>query len=177
MGRVWKNDRAIIRQFEKEALPHLDSLFHVALGILRNQELAEDLVQETFKEALGSFHTYQQGTNCKAWIFRIFYRVRGKYFKAQNKLRTTNLDDVSESRLAVTGFQESVDARMALEVIRSLPEHYFTVMILADLEQLSYREVADAVGIPIGTVMSRLNRARRIVREKLSGQRNRAEAV
>ena len=177
MSRVWGRDRVNIQQFEKEALPHLDSLFRVALGILRNQELAEDLVQETFKEALASFHTYQPGTNCKAWLFRIFYRVRGKYFKAQNKLRTTSLDTVSEAHLSVTGFHDAVDARMALEMIRSLPEHYLTVMVLADIEQLSYREVAAALGVPIGTVMSRLNRARKMVRQRLSAQNDRAEAV
>ncbi len=121
MGKVWKSNRVSIRQFEEKALPHLDSLFRVALGILRNQELAEDLVQETFKEALSSFHTYQPGTNCKAWLFRIFYRVRGKYFKAQNKLRTTSLDAVSEAHLSVTGFHDAVDARMALARIMQEP--------------------------------------------------------
>ena len=165
---IFRPSRESLKEFEREALPHLDALYRAALGIVRDSDLARELVQETFKEALGSFHTYRRGTNCKAWLFRIFYRSRSRYFKSQHRAQWTPLDETPEMELAVTGFHDAVDARIALEVIHSLPEHYQTVMVLADIEQLSYREVAQALEIPIGTVMSRLNRARGLVREKLT---------
>ncbi|MFQ5740478.1 MAG: sigma-70 family RNA polymerase sigma factor [Acidobacteriota bacterium] len=164
-ARKDKEDR---KRFLSEALPHSDALYRMALRLAEDASVAEDFVQETFKEAWVSFHTYQPGSNCKAWLFRILFRVRGRHLSSRNKLKWVPLEDVPEKRLAVTDFRQRVEARLVLKILHTLPRHYQVVLVLADVENLSYREIAQTLGVPIGTVMSRLNRARKFFRSKLA---------
>lgn len=128
---------------------------------------AEDLVQETFQEAWKSFHLYKPDTDCKAWLFRILFRVSNRQAKLSRRLQYEDLESVSPEILAESSDREAKeDFNSLLDIIDSLPKHYRDVLILADVEELTYREVAEVLGVPLGTVMSRLNRARRILRER-----------
>lgn len=151
--------------FVEEALPHMDCLRHAALRMLRDRALAEDMVQETFKEALQSFHTYRPGSNCKAWLFRIFYRVRAKHFEKAKRCSFVSLEDTSESRFTSRDFLGALEARLTLNKLPKLPERYRSILILSLVENRTYRDIATSLGIPIGTVMSRLHRARKLFKK------------
>jgi len=130
-------------------------------------ELAEDLVQETYQQAWKSFQGYTPGTDCKAWLFRILFRLRHKQLRQARWWKPVDIDEVPEGLLAVQpDFQKNVASETVLKILQSLPVHYQTVLILADIEEFRYRAIAQMLKLPIGTVMSRLNRARSLFREK-----------
>ncbi len=144
--------------FEAEVLPHLDALYRAALALLRNRSDAEDVVQETCLQAIRSFHRYTPGTNCRAWLFGILFRVisryRRKWFRPLPFAR----------RIEAAPYSTGSDV---LDALRTLPREFAEVMMLTDVEEFTYKEVAAMLGIPAGTVMSRLSRARRMLRELL----------
>lgn len=170
------------KRFEQEALEHLNALFGHALRLTRNKEQAEDLVQETLLKAYKNFDSYKEGTNAKAWLIRILtntyingYRRRQVAQKAMSHHGGGFLNDQLSGSMGKGGAKALTDAVMdrfigeeLVEAVGELPEHFREVVILADVEELSYREIADALEIPIGTVMSRLHRGRRLLREALS---------
>lgn len=155
--------------FREEALPHLGSLYRAAVQLTRDPTLAEDLVQDAYREAWSSFDRYRLGTNCKGWLFRILFRVRSRHLRSVAKSLEVPLEDAPIRCLEAAHFEAEVEARLMLRVLKSLPEQYRLVLVLADLEELSYKEIASAIRAPIGTVMSRLNRARRLLRKQLVG--------
>lgn len=166
------------RAFNEEALPHQDALFRMALSMTRRRSRAQDIVQETYKEAWRSFDRFHTGTNCKAWLFTILFRVERRHSRRELARRTIALDQVPERQLASRpDFDLRVDHDGVLSLLETLPEHYRIVLVLADVESLSYREVARTLAIPIGTVMSRLNRGRALLREKLAGDRSSAQSA
>ncbi len=150
-------------------MPHMSSLYRFAVGMTRDNSTAEDLVQETYKEAWKSFLRYTPGTDCKAWLFKILFRVWSKYSGKLRRLpMEEDLEQVPEAKLAVeSDVLQKIECQEILQVLRSLPDHYQRVLILADVEELSYREISQLMEVPMGTVMSRLNRARVLVRQKL----------
>lgn len=156
--------------FEAEALPHVDGLFRLAMCLERDRDAAEDLVQETFTEALQSFHRFERGTNCRAWLITIMRHVQSKRWRARGRARLISDGDVD---LAGTipfeppTPQDVTDADI-LRALDALPEGFREVVILADVQELSYREIASALQVPIGTVMSRLSRARQMMRRRLT---------
>lgn len=156
--------------FEAEALPHVDQLFRLAMCLERDAAEAEDLVQETFTQALQSFHRFETGTNCRAWLITIMRHLQSKRWRARGRARVISDGDVD---LAGTipfeppTPQDVTDADM-LRALDALPEGFQEVILLADVEELSYREIAAALEVPIGTVMSRLSRARQMMRRQLS---------
>jgi RNA polymerase sigma-70 factor (ECF subfamily) len=156
--------------FEAEALPHVDQLFRLAMCLERDRTEAEDLVQETFTEALQSFHRFQQGTNCRAWLITIMRHLQSKRCRARGRALLVGDGDVD---LAGTipfeppTPQEVTDADM-LRALDALPAGFQEVVLLADVEELTYREIAAALHVPIGTVMSRLSRARQMMRRQLT---------
>lgn len=153
--------------FQDEALPHRHSLYRAALGMTRNPSLAEDLVQETYQEAWKSFAGYNAGTDCKAWLFRILFRVRGKHLRKQARFQWVEIEDVCEEHLAVEASEtRRLESQKVLQVVQSLPEHYRTVLVLADAEGFTYQEISEVLGLPMGTIMSRLNRGRKMFRQK-----------
>ena len=153
--------------FESEALPFHADLYRLAKWLLRNQAEAEDLVQETFVEALRSFHRFEQGTNCRAWLIKIMYHLLSKRRRESNRLRVVG--DVDEQIAGTVEPAASGDlaGEEVLNALKRLPQHYREVVILSDVEELNYKEIADALSIPIGTVMSRLSRGRSLLRSEL----------
>ena len=148
-------------------MPHMQSLYRVSLSMTRQVDLAEDLVQETYQQAWKSFQGYTPGTDCKAWLFRILFRLRNKQVRQARWWKPVNIDEVPEGQLAVQpDFQDSIENEEVLRILQSLPEHYQMVLVLADIEEFRYREIARMLNLPIGTIMSRLNRARSLFREK-----------
>ena len=170
------------RLFAEQAIPLIDQLFGAALGMTRNRADAEDLVQETFMKAYTKFHQYQQGTNIKAWLYRILTNTYiTHYRKAQRSPKRSGGEEVEDWQLAaaashdekglVSAEAEALDnipssqLRTALE---SLSEDQRVVVLLSDVEGFAYKGIADMLDIPIGTVMSRLHRGRKNLREGLS---------
>ncbi len=148
-------------------MPHMQSLYRVSLSMTKRKDLAEDLVQETYQQAWKSFQGYTAGTDCKAWLFRILFRLRNKQLRQARWWKPVDIDEVPEGLLAVQPeFQKNVEGKEVLRILQSLPGHYQTVLVLADIEEFRYREIARMLKLPMGTVMSRLNRARSLFREK-----------
>jgi RNA polymerase sigma-70 factor, ECF subfamily len=159
--------------FEAEALPHLDRLFRLAMWFERNRSEAEDLVQETMMQALQSFHRFQPGTNCRAWLTTILQNVRSNRRRARG--RSPLVDDPDDRIGHATPFvppvpQELTDEEL-LGALGRIPVLFQEVIVLCDVEELTYKEIADALAIPLGTVMSRLHRGRALLRAELAHRR------
>ena len=156
--------------FESEALPFHVDVYRLAKWLLRDQAEAEDLVQETFVAALRSFHRYEKGTNCRAWLIKIMYHTLSKRRRSSNRLRVvSDLDEPVEEKIAAPAPSSDVIEAEVLSALKRLPQHYQEVVILSDIEDLTYKEIADALSIPTGTVMSRLHRGRTLLRGELAG--------
>ncbi len=163
--------------FEELALPLFDSLYNFARWLVHNQNDAEDLVQETYLKAFRGFESFQPGTNFRAWMYRI---LRNTFLSSRSTVErrmTVAMDEEKDSRALPTTFStpESLlidrsDNAEVQNAIEQLPVIFREVILLRDVEDASYREVAEILSIPIGTVMSRLARARKIVRESLLKQ-------
>ncbi len=156
--------------FEGEAMPHLDGLFRIAMWLTRDRNEAEDLVQETFTQALESFQRFEPGTNCRAWLVSIMYHMNGKRLRAGSKLR---LVSDGEERIASTVAStpptpHGITDEDILLALRALPSQFQEVVILSDVEDMAYKEIAEVLGVPIGTVMSRLHRGRKLLRAELA---------
>jgi RNA polymerase sigma-70 factor (ECF subfamily) len=154
-------------RFCAEALPHMRSLYGAALRMARNPHDAEDLVQETFLRAYRGFAGFAPGTNIRAWLHTILQRVRTDAFRrTMRQPRTTELPDegppVPPPQDALAQGGEDIERALA-----ELPEPFRTAVVLRDVEDLSYQEIADVLRVPIGTVMSRLHRGRAWLRERL----------
>jgi len=162
-------------EFEKEAIPHMDALYNFALRMTGDEDDADDLVQETYLKAFRFFDKFEKGTNCKAWLFRIMknsfindYRKNTKepnkvdYEDIQNFYETIKSDEVETKHYELDAFSNLLDDEIS-KAITELPEDFRTVIILSDIEGFSYEEIADFVDIPVGTVRSRLHRARKML--------------
>ena len=156
--------------FEAEAMPHVDRLFRLAMWMERDRQEAEDLVQETLLQALRSFGRFTPGTNCRAWLVTILQHVRSNRRRARARRNmTTDLDDrLSDTVAFVPPVPSDLTDEDVLEALRSVPEPFRDIIVLSDVEELTYREIAEALKIPMGTVMSRLHRGRALLRQQLS---------
>ncbi len=157
-------------KFEAEALPHLDDLSHIALWLVRDQAEAEDLVQETYTQALQSFHRYKEGTHCRAWLMTIMYRALGK--KRHYDARLPTVSDAEAGRAAQLTSEQPIPQGITeteiLQALERLPLQFQEVVLLADVEEMTYKEIARLLKIPMGTVMSRLSRGRKLLRSELA---------
>jgi RNA polymerase sigma-70 factor (ECF subfamily) len=155
--------------FEAEALPHVDRLFRLAMWFERDRSEAEDLVQETMIQALQSFHRFQPGTNCRAWLMRILQNVRSNRRRAKG--RSPLVDDPDDRIGLATPFVPPVAQALTdedlLGALTRIPAQFQEVVVLCDVEELTYKEIADALAIPLGTVMSRLHRGRALLRAQI----------
>jgi RNA polymerase sigma-70 factor (ECF subfamily) len=157
--------------FEAEAMPHAPRLFRLAMWLERNRHEAEDLVQETFVQALQAFHRFTPGTNCRAWLITILHHVRSNRIRArQRRPVIEDVDDrIAETVPFVPAIPDHLTDEEILDALGSIPEANQHVVLLCDVEGLSYKEIAEALAIPMGTVMSRLHRGRALLRQRLAG--------
>jgi RNA polymerase sigma-70 factor (ECF subfamily) len=156
--------------FEAEALPHLNDLYRAALRLLRDHGKAGDAVQETYLIAWKSFHRYERGTNCRAWLFQVLFNVVRHERRTWFKWVTGREDDLSTVPLAAPPpVAESLTDGEIISALDSLPAQFRDVLLLVDVEEFSYKEASEILKTPIGTVMSRLSRGRALLRAKLAG--------
>src|SRR5262245_24888410 len=158
-------------RFEAEALPHLRALYGTAYRMTRNAHDAEDLVQETFLRAYRSFDHYTSGTNIRAWLYTILYRARTDALRRSG--RTPATVELVDDGPAVPPPQDAL-AQGGEDIARALaqiPEQFRTAVVLRDIEDLSYEEIARVLDVPIGTVMSRIHRGRSLLRGLLAASR------
>jgi RNA polymerase sigma-70 factor (ECF subfamily) len=168
-------------RFERDALVFMDQLYSAALRYTKNPEDARDLVQDTYLKAFSSFHQFEEGTNLRAWLYRVLTTTFiNTYRKGQRQPQLTNgeLEDwqVAEAQSHTSDLGKSAEVE-ALEnlpdsdikrALQEIPEDFRIAVYLADVEGFSYKEIAEIVGVPSGTVMSRLHRGRKLLREKLA---------
>jgi RNA polymerase sigma-70 factor (ECF subfamily) len=168
-------------RFEEEALVHADALYGAALRMTRDRADAEDLLQETFLKAFRAYDRFEAGTNLRAWLFRILTNTYiSTYRTRQREPQMTDVDDVEDlylyRRLAASGLSRSAEdaaldrltAPEVLAALEDLPEQFRLAVLLSDVEQFSYKEIAEITEVPIGTVMSRIHRGRKLLQRALA---------
>jgi len=158
-----------LSEFEAEAIPHLNELFRAAVRLLLDQARASDAVQETYLVAWQTFHRYQRGTNCRAWLFGILFNVIRHEKRRRLKWLTGANENLAEVQLVAP--RPVPDILMDSEILVALdqlPVQFRAVLLLVDVEEFSYREASDILGVPLGTVMSRVSRARKVLRVQLA---------
>lgn len=184
MGFFRKKTSPRREAFEREAMPHLDALYATALRLTRSPADAEDLVQDSLLKAFRFYESFEAGTNMKAWLLRILTNTFiNKYRRATRERRVFDgplaapVGEGVMSQAAMRGLSSPVaDAQRRLigeeiqRAVDELPDDHRIMILLADVEELSYKEIADIVGCPVGTVMSRLHRARKSLQSKLVAQ-------
>ena len=163
--------------FEQLAMPYFDRLYNFACWLTHDREEAEDLVQETYTKALKGFPSFRQGTNFRAWIYKI---LRNAFLTSRTGLKMTatvplDLDGEEEVLLADKKTPESIllqrsDGQLVQQALEELPIAYREILLLCEVEEMSYQEISTVLVIPMGTVMSRLSRARKALRGKLQQQ-------
>ena len=160
-----------IADFEAAAMPHLPDLYRSASFLVRNSVDAEDLVQEVYLEAWKSFHRFELGTNCRAWLFRIMFHrlhhLRRRLVKVSKVEAFANPVD-ENIHMAVPQVPKDITDEDILRALETVPLEFRGVVLMADVEDFSYKEIAETLRIPLGTVMSRLSRGRRLLREGLA---------
>jgi len=173
LGRPSPSTSLAAAAFEDLAMPLFDSAYNFAYWLVQNQDDAEDLVQETYLKAFRGFASFQPGTNFRAWIFQI---LKNTFLSARARTQrreavTLSSDEILELPASSDSVESILFERFRLDAIRGaidqLPVIFREVLLLCDVEEASYREIAEILSIPIGTVMSRLARARKAVRESL----------
>ncbi|MDZ7763759.1 MAG: sigma-70 family RNA polymerase sigma factor [Melioribacteraceae bacterium] len=177
--QIDQQTKKLYEDFEREAIPHKDALFNFALKLTGGEDEADDLVQETYLKAFRFFDKFELGTNCKAWLFSIMkntfineYRKVSKepnkvdYEDVQNFYENIKADEVQTNHLVSDSFSNVFDDEIT-DAIAELPSDFQTIIILADIEGYSYEEIAEFMSCPIGTVRSRLHRARKLMFTKL----------
>jgi RNA polymerase sigma-70 factor, ECF subfamily len=162
--------KILVEDFEAAAMPHLADLYRSASLLLQNSSEAEDLVQEVYLEAWKSFHRFEPGTNCRAWLFKILFHrlhhLRRRLIKA-SKLQVFPAPADQDNLMAEPSVPQEIRDDDILLALEKVPVEFREVVLLADVEEFSYKEIAEALKIPLGTVISRLSRARKLLRQEL----------
>ncbi|WP_421082851.1 sigma-70 family RNA polymerase sigma factor [Rothia nasimurium] len=190
LGRATESDTNVLIEtdadrkvrFERDAMQYLDQLYAAALHMARNTQDAEDLVQETYMKAFSSFHQFTPGTNLKAWLYRILTNTYiNVYRKRQREPYQANTDTVEDWQLAAASSHDSKGLPSAenealarlpdsdiKEALLAIPEDFRMAVYYSDVEGFSYKEISEIMDSPMGTVMSRLHRGRKLLRDKLT---------
>jgi len=176
---VIQKQNQLYKDFEREAIPHMDALYNFAFKMTGDSDDANDLVQETYMRAFRFFDKFENGTNCKAWLFRIMkntfinvYRKESKspekvdYEEIENFYENIKASNTDDAHLEKDIYDNLLDDELT-KAISTLPEDFRTVILLCDIEGFTYEEIADFVDAPVGTVRSRLHRARKMLFTKL----------
>ncbi len=167
-------------QFEQTALPHLDALYTAALRLVRNSDDAKDLLQETILRAFRSYHQFRPGTNCRAWLLTILYNIFRTAYRRGGREQVANSVEEFDQEIEQLSFAqnnrhdnpEEVVAdrsvgRLILRGLATLPPEFREALLLVDLQELNYQEVAEVLDVPLGTVKSRVSRGRALLRAAL----------
>jgi len=165
--------------FENEFMPHIDAMYNFAFRLTFDEDIAKDLVQDTYLKAFRFINSFERGTNAKAWLYRILknsfineFRKKSKepakvdYQEVENFYNSDDVDEITTVDLRVEAVKDMIGDEVSI-ALNSLPVDFRTVIILCDLEGFTYEEMAKILDIPIGTVRSRLHRARNLLKEKL----------
>jgi RNA polymerase sigma-70 factor (ECF subfamily) len=156
--------------FDAEAMPHLNDLYRTAARILGDRGRAEDVVQEVYLQAWKSFHRFEKGTNCRAWLFKILFHCvhhhRRKWFRFP-LLRETE-EHLEANLIAPVPVPEYLTDRQIVAALDRIPADFRAVVLLVDVEEFAYKDAAEILSAPIGTVMSRLSRGRKLLKEQLT---------
>ena len=165
------NSKPRLEDFEAAAMPHFPDLYRTARLLAQNSAEAEDLVQEAYLEAWKSFHRFESGTNCRAWLFKIlFHRLhhfRRRWVKAA-RLEPLENPMEQESLVAEPAVAQEIRDEDILDGLAKVPVEFREVVLLADVQEFSYKEIAETLKVPLGTVMSRLSRGRKLLRRELA---------
>jgi RNA polymerase sigma-70 factor (ECF subfamily) len=158
------------QEFEEAALPHLEDLYRTATRLLADSTKADDVVQDVYLQAWKSFHRFEVGTNCRAWLYKILFHVihhhRRKFFNVRMvKDSEEILDQVAVSSEPIPEHLTDEEILCALDRV---PQDFRAVVMLVDVDEFSYKEASSILNVPIGTVMSRLSRGRKLLREQLT---------
>jgi RNA polymerase sigma-70 factor, ECF subfamily len=154
--------------FEADALGFSTQLFRVALRVCRDREQAEDLIQETYLQAWRSFHRFEIGTNLRAWLYKILFNVHYSEVRRERPELAPIEEVIAETIAYDPPTPQHLTEEEVLAALERIPRDFQVPVVLADVEELSYREIADALQIPLGTVMSRLSRGRKLLRMELA---------
>lgn len=174
-----QSEKARHREFEKEVIPHMSAMYNFALRMTADEEDAQDLVQETLMKAYRFFDSFEKGTNCKAWLFRIlknsFINKYRKTAKEPNKIDYDEIKDFYNIIKEESADPNDLESQLFGEVLddditgalQRIPADFRAVVVLCDIEGLTYEEIAEMVGCPVGTVRSRLHRGRKLLKDSL----------
>jgi len=160
-----------IEHFEAAALPHMNDIYRTAVRLLGGETGAQDVVQDVYLQAWKSFAQFELGTNCRAWLFRILFHTLHHYRRKWLNIRMVKESDEWLENVAGSGppVPEQITDEQMLAALAEVSQDFRAVVLLIDVEEFSYKEAAGILNVPIGTVMSRLSRGRRLLREKLAG--------
>ncbi|MBI4474786.1 MAG: sigma-70 family RNA polymerase sigma factor [Acidobacteria bacterium] len=159
------------KEFEAAALPHLNDLYRTAAHLLRDRTEAHDLVQNTYLQAWKSFHRFEPGTNCRAWLFKILFNEIRHHRRRWFNTKTVQEGEtpLAETLAFEPPIPEHIRDEEILAALDEIPEEFREVVLMADVHEFAYKEIAETLNIPVGTVMSRLSRGRKHLRLKLAG--------
>jgi RNA polymerase sigma-70 factor (ECF subfamily) len=161
-----------VEDFEAAAMPHFAGLYRTARLLAQDVAEAEDLVQEVYLEAWKSFHRFEAGTNCRAWLFKILFHhlhhFRRRWAKAA-RVEPFETPEDQDRIVAEAPIPQEIRDEDVLKALERVPIEFREVVLLADVQEFSYKEIAETMKVPLGTVMSRLSRARKLLRQELAG--------
>jgi RNA polymerase sigma-70 factor, ECF subfamily len=170
-GLIMMEGVTTAHRFETEAMPHLNDIFRTATRVLGERGRAEDVVQEVYLQAWKSFDRFEPGTNCRAWLFKILFHCvnhhRRKWFRFP--LLKENEEFLEANLTYSPPVADHLTDEEILAALEKIPGDFRSVVLLVDVEEFAYKEAADILQVPIGTVMSRLSRGRKLLREQLAG--------